>query len=624
MDSSILTDAGFFLHYRKPIGSHRKCNLVITSYGLIRSATDDFAQGSNTVWHYAVLDEGHQIKNSAAEISKACRAVCSQGTRRLLLTGTPILNNLRELWSLFDFATSGEVLGNSKQFTQYYANHIEAARDRLASESEIQLGQRKNTELQEKIRPYFLQRLKIDFLKDKLPKKHDIVVWTHLSEEQRRRYTKYVNSSGGIVRSILTGAVKSPLEGVTWLKKLCGHPLLVEDGGNLMRDGYRAARREGILRQSAKLQALVSLMVHLNENKHRVLIFSQSTKMLDMIHFVMSDRFSMSRIDGSTPGKDRQRLVDEFNDDNSPYDAMLLSTKAAGCGLTLTGADTAIVYDPSWTPAEDAQAVDRCYRIGQTKEVTVYRLIAAGTVEEKTYEKQIYKDGIRRAVLSQDQQVERYFERNELRDLFKLGDYGECRVKEKLKHCRVDWKRYEFVSQLSGVVGISRHDGFYNTEGGEDKAAFDGSKDPEGPEIVGRSQRILGRPQREPSLDVEIVEPPPRRQQHIKASSGNENISSEDFSTDTVRLNGSKSNEKENDESMLPTDSNIHRSNAPDTDDDIISKMFDSADQHLQNGRPRKGLEVLVDMIEPGTLQGEQKLRAHKTIASVAQTLDLI
>ena len=324
------------------------CNLVITTYGLIRSATADFASRSNTIWHYVALDEGHEIKNATTAISKACREICSPDTRRLLLTGTPILNNLKELWALFDFATSGQILGSSKMFTKEYAKDIEAARDRDASDSEILRGKQKNEQLQELIRPYFLQRLKIDFLKDKLPPKRDIVVWTHLSNEQRRRYAEYVESSDSIVRSILTGSVQSPLEGVTWLKKLCGHPLLIEATGEQMKNVLIDKNPEDILRQSAKLQVLVSLVQNLRKSGHRMLIFSQSTKMLDLIGTVLRDHVSIARIDGSTPEKDRQFFVDDFNRDDSRYDAMLLSTKAAGCGLTLIGADTSIIYDPSW------------------------------------------------------------------------------------------------------------------------------------------------------------------------------------------------------------------------------------------------------------------------------------
>jgi SNF2 family DNA or RNA helicase len=321
-------------------------DLVITTYGLVRSATPDFMSHSIRVWDYVILDEGHQIKNHTSATSQACRKICSTDTHRLLLTGTPIMNNLKELWSVFDFATQGKILGTLKTFNQYYGRHIEAARDRRATEGIIVLGQTKNEELQNVIRPYFLQRLKKDHLKDKLPKKHDVVVWTTLSNKQRQLYLDFVNSKDSIVRSILTGAVTSPLEAITWLKKLCGHPLLIEATGTCMDSLLSGVSTAAILEQSAKLQVLLELVASLRQRGRRMLIFSQSTKMLDTIAAVLNTRFQLSRIDGSTPGRDRQRLVDEFNKDDSRYDAMLLSTKAAGCGLTLIGADTSIIYDP--------------------------------------------------------------------------------------------------------------------------------------------------------------------------------------------------------------------------------------------------------------------------------------
>jgi DNA excision repair protein ERCC-6 len=179
---------------------------------------------------------------------------------------------------------------------------------------------------------------------------------------------------GGTVAALLSGESKSPLEALSWLKKLCAHPCLVN--GNKLQV-YNDEKE--LLDQSAKLQVLVSLIARLNQSGHRFLVFSQSTKMLDIIERVVP--FSLARIDGKT--KNRQNIVDCFNKQDSTFDGMLLSTKAAGVGLTLTGADRAIIFDPSWNPADDSQAVDRCYRIGQSRNVTIYRLISAGTVEGK-------------------------------------------------------------------------------------------------------------------------------------------------------------------------------------------------------------------------------------------------
>lgn len=193
-------------------------------------------------------------------------------------------------------------------------------------------------------------------------------------------YAEYVEAKDSAVADVLSGVKSSPLEAITWLKKLCGHPVLVSKSV----DKASLPSPWELKQDSVKLQVLDALVAQLTKQGHRILIFSQSTKMLDIIQSVLRGQVEgISRIDGSTKEKDRQRLVDSFNEPRSTTQVMLLSTGAGGVGLTLTGADRAIIYDPSWNPAEDSQAVDRCYRIGQKKEVTVYRFIAAGTVEEK-------------------------------------------------------------------------------------------------------------------------------------------------------------------------------------------------------------------------------------------------
>lgn len=223
--------------------------------------------------------------------------------------------------------------------------------------------------------------MKVDYMADDLPTKSEFVVWTHISQTQRDMYEKFVNAKDSAVADVLSGLKTSPLEAVTWLKKLCGHPILVSDDRQKSAVSFQPSE---LKRHSSKLQVLDALVDDLCKKGHRMLIFSQSTKMLDIIQRVLVERVhGISRIDGKTKEKDRQRLVDEFNDKGSPIQVMLLSTGAGGIGLTLTGADRAIIYDPSWNPAMDSQAVDRCYRIGQEKPVKVFRLIAAGTVEEK-------------------------------------------------------------------------------------------------------------------------------------------------------------------------------------------------------------------------------------------------
>lgn len=337
------------------LSDSRGKHIVISTYGMISSDPLAFVLKENdqmdrAFFDYVVLDEGHKIKNPSSATSKACRRICKNpATRRLMLTGTPILNRLVELWALFDWTCSKKLLKSSAQFMNRYGKPIENARSALATNYELALGNDMNKKLQAKLAPFFLQRLKVDYLADRLPPKQELVVWTHLSSLQRELYTKYVKSDPDVVRAIMNGEKISPLAAVTWLKKLCGHPILANHAAEEVADVLNGRSQAQLLEEAPKLPVLVSLMKSFQTHNHRALIFSQSTKMLDVIESILRyEGFRLCRIDGSTKEKDRQAFVDEFNAEYSDYEACLVSTKAGGVGLTLTGADRVIIYDPSW------------------------------------------------------------------------------------------------------------------------------------------------------------------------------------------------------------------------------------------------------------------------------------
>jgi SNF2 family DNA or RNA helicase len=307
--------------------------LVVTTYGLVSNHISDLNSIANAHqefrWCYVILDEGHLIKNSKTKTSRDVRILAhNKKTRRLLLTGTPIQNNMRELHTLFDWATSSKLLGSMKTFLNRYGHPIEEGRQRNASEWTVKKAAEMNTELQKLLQPYFLQRLKKTEFEGTLPGKKELVVFTRLSAKQRRMYADFTE------RVLFDGEMlTSPLAAVSWLKMLCGHPSLVKEASrNIDCDA------DLLLKDSAKLQVLILLLCRLKRSGHRTLVFSQSTKMLDIMERVC-DHSSLSylRIDGSSTGKSRQKAVDHFNDIDSGIDAMLLSTKAAGIGLTLTG-----------------------------------------------------------------------------------------------------------------------------------------------------------------------------------------------------------------------------------------------------------------------------------------------
>jgi hypothetical protein len=473
-----------------------------------------------------------------------------------------------------------------------YARPIEDGRNKNASPWTIEIAEKANNELQLTLRPFFLQRMKQDFLMEQLPTKRELVVWTHLSFKQRKMYETYVEK-GDKVASVLAGEVKSPLEAVTWLKKLSGHPLLVESTGQYDRAVLVDSRKpEDLLRESAKLEVLVALVERLQRAGNRILIFSQSTRMLDIIERVLC-QVRFSRIDGSTKGKDRQMLVDSFNSEGSNLDVMLLSTKAAGLGLTLTGADRAVIYDPSWNPAEDSQAVDRCYRIGQTKDVTVYRLISAGTVEEKMYEKQVHKDGIRRAVMtSAGNATERYFDQKDLRKLFRLAPAGTCEVLAKLQaDHRVTLGssgRPTFLeSHTPGVVGVSCHDGIYAPSEIEKPGGLKCGTPANVPRVIGRSQKVLSKMQ----IDFSVAD------------------KKENFAAGNLPPTSDRK------VAAMPTSKDTERSG---TD---MGAFLDEVDVLKARGDLVDAMNILVELVENPLLDKKQKLRMHQGLAEMGSKL---
>ena len=276
------------------------------------------------------------------------------------------MNNLKDLHTLFDFATSGQILGSHKDFLNEFGKPIEAARSTDADDNEVERGESAMQELQQLIQPYFLQRMKSEYLAESLPPKREYVLWTNLSPLQRELYREYIQSEQ--VCGILEGEAKSPLFAITWLQKLCGHPLLVEKKSAESIKNFDEHDPDELMEASAKLEVMHDLVDTLVLQGHRVLIFSQFTTVLDIIERVLKQQYTLLRIDGKTKEKDRQKHVDEFNQPDSDIDIMLISTKAGGQGLTLTGADSCIVYDPSWNPAEDAQAVgEYCTTSGNPK-----------------------------------------------------------------------------------------------------------------------------------------------------------------------------------------------------------------------------------------------------------------
>ena len=351
---SIASGSGLSKEERnKLISSPKKREVLITSYTLLQQEIDLFAKKKYAT---VILDEAQAIKNPESNRAKAATKL--QADFRIGMTGTPIENRLTELWSLFRFLNPG-LFGSQKSFEDQFAVPIQ--RDGSASA---------RSTLRRLVHPFILRRTKSQVMEE-LPAKTEIVREIELSREEAALYEASRKKALKELQEI-KNANSGPgrlqiLAALTRLRQLCCNPKLVLPNSKV---------------ESSKLEAFREIMEELKENRHRVLVFSQFVKHLEILKAELDDMgISYQYLDGSTPVRERQKRVDAFQSGES--DAFLISIKAGGSGLNLTAADYVIHADPWWNPAVEDQATDRAHRIGQTRPVTVYRLITQGTIEEK-------------------------------------------------------------------------------------------------------------------------------------------------------------------------------------------------------------------------------------------------
>lgn len=383
--------------------------LLITTYEQLRMLG---AKLLDIEWGYAVLDEGHRIRNPNADITVVCKQL--RTVHRIIMTGAPIQNKLTELWSLFDFVFPGK-LGVLPVFEAEFAVPISVGGYTNASPLQVSTAYRCAVVLRDLIMPYLLRRVKAD-VNAHLPKKTEHVLFCSLTADQRSVYRAFLASSE--VEQIFDGN-KNSLYGIDVLRKICNHPDLLEREQALQNPAYGNPERSG------KMKVVDQVLKVWKEQGHRVLLFAQTQQMLDILeNFLNNCGYNYRRMDGLTPVKQRMALIDEFNNLADVF-IFILTTKVGGLGTNLTGANRVIIFDPDWNPSTDMQARERAWRIGQKRDVTVYRLITRGTIEEKVYHRQIYKHFLTSKILSNPQQ-KRFFKSRDMRDLFTLHDDDGC------------------------------------------------------------------------------------------------------------------------------------------------------------------------------------------------------
>ncbi|XP_041645609.1 DNA excision repair protein ERCC-6 [Cheilinus undulatus] len=391
--------------------------ILITSYSAVRTMQDTLQRYD---WHYIILDEGHKIRNPNAGVTTACKQF--RTPHRFILSGSPMQNNLKELWSLFDFVFPGK-LGTLPVFMEQFSVPITMGGYSNASPVQVQTAFKCASMLRDTINPYLLRRMKADVKANlSLPDKNEQVLFCRLTEDQRQVYQSFLDSKE--VYQILNGDMQV-FSGLIALRKICNHPDLFSGGPRILRgipeDQLTEEEQFGYWKRSGKLMVVESLLRLWFKQGHRVLLFTQSRQMLDILEvFVRENNYSYLKMDGTTTIASRQPLIARYNEDKSIF-IFLLTTRVGGLGVNLTGANRVVIYDPDWNPSTDTQARERAWRIGQKQNVTIYRLLTAGTIEEKIYHRQIFKQFLTNRVLK-DPKQRRFFKSNDIYDLFTLAD----------------------------------------------------------------------------------------------------------------------------------------------------------------------------------------------------------
>ncbi|XP_052775006.1 DNA excision repair protein ERCC-6-like isoform X2 [Mya arenaria] len=400
-----------------------RCNgILVTSYSTLVIQQEALLAYN---WHYVVLDEGHKIRNPDVKATLVCKQF--RTPHRIILSGSPIQNNLKELWSLMDFVFPGK-LGTLPDFMQHFAVPIVQGGYSNATDVQVQAAYKCACVLRDTINPYLLRRMKADVkMAINLPGKNEQVLFCRLSKDQRDVYEEYLASRecGEILRGRLL-----VFSGLIQLRKICNHPDLATGGPRIFGEDNPVGDSTmdyGYWKRAGKMIVVDALLKLWKKQGHRALFFSQSKQMLDIMEkYVQEKGYSYVRMDGGTGISSRQPLVQRYNSDERIY-LFLLTTRVGGLGINLVGANRIIIYDPDWNPSTDMQARERAWRIGQKRQVTIYRLLTTGTIEEKIYHRQIFKQFLTNRVLK-DPKQRRLFKHNDLYELFSLAasdDKGE-------------------------------------------------------------------------------------------------------------------------------------------------------------------------------------------------------
>ncbi|KAJ5391244.1 hypothetical protein N7509_006734 [Penicillium cosmopolitanum] len=398
-----------------------------------------------------LCDEGHRLKNKESLTWVALNSLSV--SRRVILSGTPIQNDLSEYFALLHFANPN-LLGSQNEFRKRFELPILRGRDAAGTDSDKKLGDERLLELSTIVNKFIIRRSN-DILSKYLPVKYEHVVFCNMAPFQLDLYNHFIQSPE--IRSLLRGKGSQPLKAIGILKKLCNHPDLLDLANDLpgCEDAYpddftppdaRGRDREVKSWYSGKMMVLDRMLARIRQDTNdKIVLISNYTQTLDLFEKLCRSRaYGCLRLDGTMNIKKRSKLVDKFNDPEGPEFVFLLSSKAGGCGLNLIGANRLVLFDPDWNPAADQQALARVWRDGQKKDCFVYRFIATGSIEEKIFQRQSHKQSLSSCVVDAAEDVERHFSLESLRELFQFKPETRSDTHDtfKCKRCRPDGTQY--------------------------------------------------------------------------------------------------------------------------------------------------------------------------------------
>ncbi|BAU00864.1 hypothetical protein VIGAN_10250000 [Vigna angularis var. angularis] len=433
--------------------------VLIVSYETFRMHSSKFSSSDSC--DLLICDEAHRLKNDQTITNRALAALPCK--RRILLSGTPLQNDLEEFFAMVNFTNPG-ILGSIAHFRRYYEAPIICGREPAATVEEKKIGAERSAELSVNVNRFILRRTNA-LLSNHLPPKIVEVVCCKLTPLQSDLYKHFIQSKN--VKRAITEELKQSkiLAYITALKKLCNHPKLIYDtirSGSPGTSGFEEcirffppemlSGRSGSwtgghgawVELSGKMHVLARLLAHLRHRTNdRIVLVSNYTQTLDLFAQLCRERrYPHLRLDGSTSISKRQKLVNCFNDLSKDEFVFLLSSKAGGCGLNLIGGNRLVLFDPDWNPANDKQAAARVWRDGQKKRVYIYRFLSAGTIEEKVYQRQMSKEGLQKVI--QQEQTDslvsqgNFLSTEDLRDLFTFHENIKSEIHEKMRCSRCE------------------------------------------------------------------------------------------------------------------------------------------------------------------------------------------